>query len=304
MPFSLEQLADRKTFEDIKSKYNEIVIYDQPTEAYDLAKDLEKSLENIKDFKERYPEFFVVYKKIIHRLKWIGLQVMTESMVAEMFKYQFNEIFNIQGLTVDELWRKLKIILLVILDFNERDEYKKELRNTLLNSQEKLTEKRLIINNQEKSPTVGNWILDYNSNLGAGIADNLKRTQYFINSLNIRNLRAEEKVKAKFLLDFYEKLKYSSNTLEGLEEEIAIDDEGMKGIIKAGVFEPLKEDENKIVARKIQIQPGQLVKRAEVKTGAVETRQDDLKNLASHYLEGSLERKAIEEEINRLTHNT
>ncbi len=203
MPFSLEQLADRKTFEDIKSKYNEIVIYDQPTEAYDLAKDLEKSLENIKDFKERYPEFFVVYKKIIHRLKWIGLQVMTESMVAEMFKYQFNEIFNIQGLTVDELWRKLKIILLVILDFNERDEYKKELRNTLLNSQEKLTEKRLIINNQEKSPTVGNWILDYNSNLGAGIADNLKRTQYFINSLNIRNLRAEEKVKAKFLLDFY-----------------------------------------------------------------------------------------------------
>lgn len=295
MQFNEEQLKNKDFLDKIKSQADDLMFYDEVNEAYHLAKDLEASLEKIKDFKEKYFNFYGEYKKMIYRLKWVGLPIMTENMAVEMFKYHFTVTFHIPGFNFNELWRKLKAILLSIIIFKDRDEFKKNLRDALFYNQEKLTGKNLIINNQEKTPSVSNWLLDYNSNLGSGVVENIKRVQYFTNNKNIKNLNEEEKAKVKILFDLYEKLKLSSLTLEGLEEDIPVDDPGREGIIRSGIFEPFEEE-------KIVYQP--VINKATIKVNKSESEREinlqELKNLAAQYPAGSFERKAVEEEIRKL----
>lgn len=301
MEITEEQLKNKDFLEEIKGKAGYYMFYDEATEAYHLAKELEESLDKIKDFKDKYFDFFVRYKKIIHRLKWIGLPIMTENMALDMFKYHFTEIFHISDFAPGELWRKLKVILLAIIVYQDRDKFKKNLREALLNSNEKLTGKKLIINNQEKIPTVGNWLLDYNRSLGTGKVDNLKRIQYFTNNNNIKILDEQEKARVKILLDLYEKLKLSSLTLEGLEEDIPVDDDNMKGIIRGGVFEPIKEAEERKITEIILrgSRKGESIK--EKKVEGEESETVELEKMLSQYPEGSLERKAVEEELRKLS---
>lgn len=287
MKYSQEQLNSAEFLKTTKQTAEDIIIYDQINDAYRLAKDLESSLDAYKDFKDRNHEFFNEYNNIIHRLKWIALPIMTEEMVIKMFQYHFAQIFHLPDFDFNRLWQKLRLVLLANLIFADRDVFKGRLKQALLNNQEQLTSNKLITNNQEKSSTVGNWIFDYNSNLGTGVADNLKKTQYFTNGINIKKLNQEEKNKVKFLFDIYEKLKLSSQTLEGLEEEIPIDDPGREGIIKNGVFEPYKELE-KIKSANVQNKQKQ------------SSELDDFLALLDKYPAGSLERKAIEEEIAKL----
>lgn len=300
MEITEEQLKNKDFLEEIKGKAGYYMFYDEATEAYHLAKELEESLDKIKDFKDKYFDFFVRYKKIIHRLKWIGLPIMAESMVLDMFKYHFTEIFRIPDFSFEELRRKLKVVLLAIIVYQDRDKFKKNLREALLNNNEKLTSKKLIINNQEKIPTVGNWILDYNSILGTGKVDDLKRIQYFINNNNIKILDEQEKFRVKMLLDLYERLKLSSLTLEGLEEDIPVDDGNMEGIIKGGVFEPVKEAEEQkimeVMLRGNREEKGIQDSKAEREKSGL----GELQNMLAQYPEGSLERKAVEEELRKM----
>jgi len=298
-----EQLKNKDFLEEIKDKADDYMIYDEATEAYHLAKDLEKSLGKIKDFKDKYFDFFVRYKKIIHRLKWIGLPIMAEGMVLDMFKYHFTEIFRIPDFSFEEFWRKLKVVLLAIIIYQDRDKFKKSLREALLDNNKKLTGKKLIINNQEKIPTVGNWLLDYNRSLGTGKVDDLKRIQYFTNNNNIKILDEQEKARVKMLLDLYERLKLSSLTLEGLEEDIPVDNDNMKGTIKGGIFEPVKEAEERKITEAMLRGSRKEKDIQDSKSEREKSGLGELQKMVSQYQEGSLERRAIEEEIKKLEAN-
>jgi hypothetical protein len=276
--YSEEQLKNKDFFKSIKKKCDDIVIYGEFREAYDLAKELEESIKKFSGLKEQYYDLYLSYKKIIIRLKWIGLPIMTESRAVDMFKFHFNEIYKIPDFNYNDLWRNIKSILLVITVFEERDKFKGELRKALSQNEENITSKRLIINSEEKKSTIGNWIRDYNFELGTDLVDNLKRTQYFTVGKNFKNLDSEEKKKVRLLLDIYERLKLSSLTLEGLEEDIPVDDDGRKGIIKGGIFEPLSQE------------------------AEGDSRMKELNLMLGQYPPASLERKAIEEEIERLNH--
>ena len=177
---------------------------------------------------------------------------MTEVNILDLFKSHYTIIFRIPNF---DIWAKLKHVLLGIIPLDERDKLKKQIREVLLRNQEKLTDKKFVIDNQKKLPTVANWLIDYNKNLGTGEISNLAKTQYLINGNNLKNLDKDEKDKVKSLFNLYEKLNLSSQTLEGFEEDVPVDDEGMVGIIKQGQFEPYKEENterqkliNKVIA--------------------------------------------------------
>lgn len=289
MPVDKEQLKNKDYLEKIKMMAEDIASENRFREAYDLNRELEKAIGEMKNLKEGNYDLYVEYKKIIYKLKWLGLPIMKEEEVIDMFQHHFTQIFKIDGY---DIWSKLRIILLGIVVFEDRDEFKKKLRQALINSQEKITSKKLIINKQEVPPTVANWISDYNKSLGTGEINDLARAQYLVNGKNIINLNKEEKEKIKILFDLYEKLKLSSFTLEGLEEDISVDRDNLMGTIRAGVFEPYRETEKEkqiwdiIEGKKIKI---------EEKSNVTELRQ-----LASQYKIGSLERRAIEEEIAKI----
>lgn len=275
----------------IKKQAENIISENRFREAYDLAKELTGAIDRIKNFKESDYELYIKYRDIIIKLRWVGLPIMTENMVERMFKYHFTKIFLIPEY---DLWLKLRTVLLGINILDERDIFKKKLRDALLNNQEKITKKRLIINNQEKDSTIANWFYDYNKTLGTGRASTLARTQYLTNGENIKKLSEDEKERVKLLFNIYERLKLSSQTLEGLEEDIPVDEENLKGVVREGIFEPLP---------KMTAEQELFWQLAEETIKERETRENSLRQLRSdlnQYPPNSLERKAIEEEIRKM----
>lgn len=297
-----KELTNPQFLNELKTEIDDIINEDQFREAYDLSKVLSSALEDIRNFKEKNFDLYSEYKKIINRLKWIGLPIMVPNDVVKMFQYHFKEIFKIPDF---DLGSKLKIVLLGIILLDERDKFKKQLREALLKNEEKITRQRLIINNIQKEPTVANWLSDYNQTLGTGEIQGLARTEYLVNGKNIKNLTEEEKVKIKMLVNLYEKLKLSSLTFEGLEDEISLDEETATGVIKEGVFEPFKPTEK-------QKQTWQMIqdffdeRRGGNLAGVGKMTNvndiNELKNMAASYPAGSFERKAIEEEIAKMNH--
>lgn len=297
MQYTELQLKDQNFLNKLKEKAGGFIEQDDINDAYHLAKNIEKTISGSKELRERYYDLYSQYKNIVIKLKWVGLPIMTENMAVEMFEKHFIKIFNIPGYEYNELWRKLKSVLVGIIVLDDRDNFKKRLRSALINNQEKITSKKISVNNKEVEPTVGNWIKDYNSILGTSEIDRLKRTQYLTNNKNIRLLNSDEKKKIKVLFSLYERLKLSSKTFEGLEDEIPLDDEGAKGIIKEGVFEPFKRTREQ---REIEDIFGPRGSERSDSHISDSYSLEELQNLASQYPAGSLERKAIEEEIGKL----
>ena len=304
MKFSEEQLRNRGFLEEIKKKMEEMINENRTREAYDLSRDLRQSLEEIKDFKVKHYDLYGEYWRMIIKLRWLGLPIMVEleKDVVDMFKNNFTRVFSIPDIDV---WGKLKEILLGIIVLDDRDKLKKQIRDVLLNNQEKITGKRIIIGIEEKEPTVANWLLNYNKTLGTGKVNDIARTQYLTNGKNIKNLTEEEKKKVRILFDLYEKLKLSSQTLEGLEEDIAIDEDYATGIIKQGVFEPYKEPTGKekelweLAEKTTRERIEEIRREIRGETGEVKDRAE-LEKMLSQYPEGSLERRAVEEELRKM----
>ncbi|MDD5290531.1 MAG: hypothetical protein PHZ04_00230 [Patescibacteria group bacterium] len=304
MKFSEEQLRNKDFFTEVKEEANKLVSELNSREAYDFSRDLKQSLEEIKDFKIKYYDLYREYWRLIIKLRWLGLPIMVEleKEVVDMFKNHFARVFSIPDFDV---WKKLKEVLLGIIVLDNRDKLKKEIRQVLLSNQEKITGKRILIDGQEKEPTVANWLLDYNKTLGTGKVNNIARTQYLTNGRNIKNLSSEEKKKIRTLFDLYERLKLSSQTLEGLEDDIPLDEDYAKGTIKQGVFEPFKEPTGKeemlweLAEKTTKERMEEIRREMKGETGEVKD-TDELEKMLSQYPAGSLERRAVEEEIRKL----
>ena len=304
---SEKELTNEEFLKKLKLQMEDIISEDRFREAYDLSKDLSSSIDNIRNFKDRSFDLYSEYKDLINKLRWVGLPIMTEDRAADMFQFHFTEIFKIPDY---DIWEKLRIILLKIIILDDRDKFKKQLRDALAKNEEKITGRSLIIDNLRKNPTVGNWLADYNKTLGTGVINGLARTEYLVNGQNIRNLNEEEKKKIKILFDLYEKLKLSSQTFAGLENEIPLDEDDAKGIIKEGVFEPFKETEKQKQTwqmiedflRERRVGRGAEKKPAPPKPIKSQAENDltELKQLAAKYPPGSFERKTVEEEMERM----
>ncbi len=291
-----EKLKSKEFINKVQILTEYLIDGDRFREAYDISKHLDHAIETIKGFKDKYYELYYQYQEIIIKLKWVGLPVMVEDKVVDFFRNHFVKIFKIPEYDV---WNKLKTILLAISVFEKRDELKKQIMRALHDNNEKITSKNIIINNKEKSPTVSNWLNDYNSTLGTGRINKLARTQYLVNGQNIKGLNRMEKNKVKVLFDLYEKLKLSSLTFEGVEEDIPVDEDNLQGTIKGGFFEPFEQtNEQKTIWYVARGDRGGRMIRDSVE-GGEKISLDRLENIANQYPDGSLERRAIEEEIDK-----
>lgn len=299
-----KKLIKPEFFEELRLYAQDIMGEDRFREAYDLSKLLSTSLDNIKDFKAKNYNLYIEYQRIINQLSWVGLPIMTEEMVVNMFQHSFTSVFEVPGYDIRS---KLKAVLLGIVVLDDRDKFKKQLRDALMKNEEKITSQRLIIDDLKKDPTVSNWLTDYNKILGTGPVEGLARTEYLVNSKNIKNLEEKDKQRVRFLFDLYERLKLSSQTFEGLENEIPLDEKEAVGVIKEGIFEPFAvTDKQKQTWQMIE----DFLRERRGESGGKKlningTSNDlvELKNLAVKYQPGSLEKKVIEEEIKRREEN-
>jgi len=296
MDFDKNNLLDESFFTQVKALAEEYITFDMFREAFDLSRFLETSSNENSDFRIKAPDFYHEYWKMIIKLKWVGLPIMREEAIIDLFQDNFTKIFGIENYDV---WEKLKTVLIAIIVLEDRDSLKASIKNALMNNKERLTKNQITISNEEKEPTVGNWLTDYNSNLGQGAVDRLKLSQYMINGENIKKLDAGEKNKVKVLFKLFEKLKLSSRTLEGVEEEIPIDEDYGHGWIVNGVPQPYKpsDEEEKLfdIASRVLAERDGLIKSSPVSPDL-----QNLKQMLDQYPVGSIERRAVEEEIKNL----
>jgi hypothetical protein len=255
------------------------------------------------------PELYAAYNKLIAKLKWVALLFYNEDEIADLFRNNLAEMLEIEGYDLEE---KFKVVLLAkLIVYEERDKYKEKIRSILNKSQVLLTSKKLTNN---EVPTAENWIKAYVAEMGLSPAESLKFQNFFLTNASVIVLPRAEAEKLKFFFSFYERLKLSSLTVAGVEEEIAFPlDEVNIGYIRDGKIEKegtLSPEDQRIFDAIVGVETVKAAEQVRVSSSKIsQVRKSspsdekliaELKETVVKYPFGSLERKAVEAEIKKL----
>lgn len=284
------------SFEEVNKLLNDFSEFNDIKGAYLYYKELNKFIEENK-LKE---VDFVVYQKYnnyLAKLKFIALNFFDNwSEIIELIKNHFEVIYEIKYFNV---WDKFKVNLITMTDWLERDKIKEELKKALLECD------RIIIN-KNKYPnknillSVADWLKDYNSNLGLKDIDKLKRAQYLINGENIKNLDDKDRNKVRILFNFYEKIKIPSSSFRGNEDDVPMIINGQPIIFTEGEAEEISQDILNVI-RSIKTEEKTASESYDKPLAPEQEKKvKELQDIAAQFPEGSLERKAVEEEIKKL----
>jgi hypothetical protein len=236
----LKQFPIEKTeiCEAFEKGVDDFIKFNMTNEAFGFVENLTLLINEFPKFKETYPYLFKRYQDLILKAKWIALPRFSEKEIIDLFEYSFVKIFELEFYNI---WNKIEMKLITIAFCEDRDEFKKKIREALLRNKEDFTNRTIIYEDKKYKPTIGNWLLLYNKILGTESLSHLKRAQFFVSNSNIKTLDPKEKENLRTLINLYERLKLSSLTLEGFEEDISVNEPGRKGIIRGGVFYPENE---------------------------------------------------------------
>lgn len=214
---------------------------------------------------------------------------------------------------------------LISLDIIDRDNCKKAIKEAVMNNQEKITTE-IFIENMKKIQFAGDWVKDYLSNAG-GEADNaLEEVRYFYKPYFLR-FSDDEKNILKRLFKLYKFLNTSSMTPLGFEDDILLKTEDGKIIttnkgqvvILVDYNKQTKSKEainlqnnvnNQTMGEKTDISINNFTQNKQQNNASLENmavqeekerenKIDELAAMAGRFPVGSLERKAIEEELKK-----
>jgi hypothetical protein len=297
-------------FQGVAEQVKDIIKFDDAEEAFGSIKLIQDFLAARK-LETANPALFAAYNDLITQLKWVAMIHLKEDDVANLFKNDLVDTFSMEYF---DLWEKFRSYLVgEVIAHEDRDVFKEKIKNVLNKCQTRLTADKLANGN---APTIENWIKDYTASVGLGPVDSVKMQNYFSTSANIKKLKRVENERVAAFFKFYEKLKLSSFTLAGVEESVPvpIDDKGTMGHIREGKIErdaPLPQEVQKILA----VVEGTAEKEAtpvsaaanNKKAAAVppnaeeEGKMAELRQVAAKYPPHSLQRKAVDAEIKKLS---
>lgn len=164
---------------------------------------------------------------------------------------------------------------LIFLFFNEPN-FKKDVFNIVFGNQKKLTAKEFLLEGKKSEPTIANWLKDFINKNGSGIFDNLVLSKYITDSENARKLDNNERNLLKKLLILYRNIKFSEKSMPS--------DNGIGWQII-----PVEKESDEV--KKISTSPRPSPLKGEG------DKASELRAMAEQFNVGSLERRAIEEEI-------
>lgn len=277
------------TIKDTEEKIIFFSKFNDYKSAYLYCKELSESVK-MADVGDRKNNriFFDQINRQINKLKFIALNYFGDfEEIGELILKYFDLALQLPDY---DIWEKIKINLLAVSDLRKRSEAKELIKNKLLNSDCRILDAHKYKNIKNLPITVARWLKDYHANLGLGKIDNLKKIEYLTNGEFIRNLIEEDRNKLKILFDFYEKIKVPSSDQYGFEGEVPMVVDGKNVIFSNGETEEIPQSLLKMI-REVKI----------TDVDEIGGKSEELERLASQYPAGSFERKAVEEEIGRIT---
>jgi len=293
--YSLDNLQSSNFFNNLVTQINDVEFYNDTMEARNILLGLKKAIKSNQDKLD--PELIDQYREIKVRLKFILFLDISNDEVLDLLKHHI--AVGIQMGYIDLL--ELLKTRISFLPMEDRDAYKDKIKNILLSNKEMLTRGKVKVGEESVGASVVNWLKVYNVAVGGGPATNLAQSNFYVRNSDFIHLSDKEKLDLKELFAVYEYLKRSSKTLSGNEDNMFVEDiDGSVSILKDGVFidvsavkstppKPSKKVENFLQAT------------APVSGSAGDTDAvSSLAAMAQQHSVGSLERRAIEEEIARL----
>jgi len=255
------------------------------------------------------PAAYSQYYNCLMKLKFLSLNYFDD--VSDYYDLLKNHFSLSQDIRDFDLWSKLEIHLVGTRDLAARDVFKGKLKEALERS-DSLLVSRQQYPDDTMPHKVNEWIKDFVANLGLEDFDKLKKTEYITNSQHVRALSESDKEKVRHLLDIYEKLKLSSQQPQGYENAVAMEMDGQHIIFNRGEIENIDisalkglqgesgEETTPPVAGLTAIAsptPTSSVKKDSI---LLQPAVKDLESALNDYATGSLEYKAIKQEISRL----
>ncbi|MFZ4632162.1 MAG: hypothetical protein ACOYL8_03080 [Patescibacteria group bacterium] len=247
--------------------------------------------------KEVKEKFNTIIDRVIEKLIQVDtvnagrsnkLTVGKEELVT-LFSKRIIETLKIDADTI------LSLNAFIFKSFDNDHELGERIVNILYSNTELVTSARLVSEEKEVSPTVSNWIKDFIRVNGSGMFDELVLAQYLSTSQNAKTLSAVEKDLLRKVLKLYRNLVYYPESMEGFAPEdwqiIPYD----RSQIKIHEFQDILGDlpiENKVENK---IEDSNFLK-----DSLEENPLNELQEALPNYAPGSLEHKAVTQEIGRL----
>jgi len=270
--------------------------------AYNLSRTIKNFLARKKSELEQSPAIYDFYQKILVKAKFVSLPLLDDGEVIDLLKNNFSRQFEIEFY---DLAKEFKDKLINTAVYEDRDVLRQEIKKNLLASAEILT-------SGATSPrTIAEWLRDYNAKLGIERVDSLKRSQYFIDLSKDKKLNDRDREKLKVLFDLYEETKLSSLGPGGYDYDVPIIINDQLYDYKRGLLEKLEGDQNTLARINGLLKSastghtpeisGSADKTASVPSAAVNQQLEELRQILNSYPEQSLPRKAVEEEIRKIS---
>ncbi len=264
------------------------------------------------DLKKISPSAFSIYHGYLVAAEYVILYELEEKEIVQLLHDEFKFVLEHPNY---DLERKVRYKITNILDLEQRDIFKKNLRDALLKCQATFGPSKINISGLNQEATIANWLKDYYMKVGIEKADPLKVNEYLINSSNIKALSEEKKIQLKKIFSFFENLKISSVEFPTYEEDFgAILPDGELQIIREGQPEKIGADIAQAYKQAALITGGPIAVPAAPAVSAAPAAARpaspapaaplspiaELERALDNYPSSSLEHKAISQEISRL----
>ncbi|MEW6610187.1 MAG: hypothetical protein AB1352_00960 [Patescibacteria group bacterium] len=243
-----DKLGDVEFLDGLKRRAEEMMFFGYVAESAALLNDLNAFLHASPEFAIRYPEQYHALQRMMVILRWTVFHtVKSDTEAIDLFAHHLVQALESEGF---DIWEKVKAWFLTYPLLDDRDRLKVVLREALEKNQEPfgqiapLLGERVLMNS---ALTIGQWLQRVVVKLGKKIYTALDVNSFLSSDEQARRLPTKQQEQLRTLITLYGHLLKSSLTLEGMEDAIPIDESDIKGTIREGKFEPIKEiDEVKI----------------------------------------------------------
>ncbi|OGY47339.1 MAG: hypothetical protein A2663_00310 [Candidatus Buchananbacteria bacterium RIFCSPHIGHO2_01_FULL_46_12] len=189
-----------------------------------------------KEFQTGLPALYRRLERIYKINSILQLGRLPEEEILSLFESGI-ELYFLEMVDNLNLWELVKGKLITIMDLQARNDFKKNISKALLRNKHLITRNKLRRDEKEYEPSITNWLVDYTSAVGVGLNSVVKINEYLTRNENCQKLSDPEKNIVRSLIIFYERLKYSSQEPDGLEESITLFSGGQWQVLREGRFE-------------------------------------------------------------------
>jgi len=275
---------------ELKSRIDDLIEHLDDSEGYKLY----SIIKNSEDLKLIQQD--VDFNKYYLLLQFLIIPYLEINEIAELLKKDISIALNDNNFDLFAVVKRR----LIYVDISERDECKKELKSALIDNGVIITQ-TVVSSSGGKLNTVNDWIKDFISSVNQKGSNSLAQAQYYQRPYYLK-LSEIEKNKLRRLFQLYRYLSLSSLTPDGFEDDMLFQTKDGQLVTSnkskiVVLYDPRGKD--MMSSRTHRNYPEVVIKK---KSRENETTKKlvELEEIAAQFPAGSLERKAIEEEMKKL----